>query len=212
MSMASQNLEIKDEILMAALDDAAFDGWSWSLVQDATEKAGHPREMALAVFPDKLNGVLRYFSNWADTQMLDRLSDIDPDSMRIRDRIRLAVQTRLSVLKDHKEAVRYSTSHFINPLQKPVAAKMVWASADAMWKWAGDTSTDYNKYTKRTLLSGVLTSTMIAWMNDDTDDMSKTLRFLDARIENVMQFGKIMGRVKSAAPFKKNPFNRQGEA
>lgn len=195
--MAKTDIAVKNEILAIALEDAAFDGWSWEMVQDAAEKAGHPRSMALAAFPDKLKSVLVYFSRWADEQMMERLDGIDPESMRVRDRIRLAVQTRLSVLKDHKEAVRYSTGYFMNPLHKPDAAKMVWKTADVMWKWAGDTATDYNKYTKRGLLSGVLTSTMIAWMNDSSEDMAKTLKFLDARIENVMQFGKLASRIKS---------------
>lgn len=197
--MTRSDIKIKDDILMAALDDAAFDGWSWEMVEDAAEKAGHGRDMAAAVFPGRLQQVLIHFSDWADRDMLTRLEGIDPESMRVRDRVRLAVQTRFYSLKDHKEAVRYSTGYWLRPLRKYEAGRMVWRSADRIWQWAGDTATDYNRYTKRALLSGVLTSTTMAWINDDTEDQSKTLRFLDNRIDNVMQLGKIIGRVKGMA-------------
>jgi len=191
------HLDICDKILLLALDDAAFDGWSWEVVQGAAEKAGYEKHMATAVFPGKLKDVLIHLSDWADRQMLERLKDIDPESMRVRDRVRLAVQTRLSVLKDHKEAVKNSTGYWLRPFRKYEAARIVWRTADTIWNWAGDTSEDYNRYTKRGLLSGVLTSTMLYWMNDTSSDMGKTLRFLDNRIENVMQLGKIIGTVKS---------------
>lgn len=197
--MTRSDIKIKDDILMAALDDAAFDGWSWEMVEGAAEKAGYERDMAAAVFPGQLKDMLKHFSDWADRDMMARLKGIDPSSMRVRDRIRLAVQTRFYALKDHKEAVRYSTGYWMRPFRKYDAGRMVWKTADIIWNWAGDTATDYNRYTKRALLSGIITSTTLAWINDETDDQSKTLRFLDNRIDNVMQLGKIIGRVKGMA-------------
>ncbi len=202
--MTRSDIKIKDDILMAALDDAAFDGWSWKMVESAAEKAGYERDMAAAVFPGQLKDVLKHFSDWADRDMIERLKGIDPSSMRVRDRIRLAVQTRFYALKDHKEAVRYSTGYWMRPFRKYDAGRMVWKTADVIWNWAGDTATDYNRYTKRALLSGIVTSTTLAWINDETDDQSKTLRFLDNRIDNVMQLGKIIGRVKGMAPNKQS--------
>ena len=192
-----KDIKIKDEILWVAAEDAAFDGWSWDVIETAAEKAGYEREMAAAVFPQKLTGALVHFADMVDRKMMERLKGIDPESMRVRDRVRLAVQTRLSVLKPYKESVRQSMGYWLRPFRKYEAARMVWRSADVIWNWAGDTSEDYNKYTKRVLLSGVLTSTMVAWMNDDSEDMNKTLRFLDSRIENVMQLGKVINTVKN---------------
>lgn len=203
--MSALNSEIKDKILLTAMEEAAFDGWVWDSVQEAAENAGYERHMAAAVFPSKLKDVLAHLSDWADREMLARLTEIDPMSMRVRDRIRLAVQTRLAVLKEHKEAVKHSTGFWLRPFRKYEAARMVWRTADRIWDWAGDPSSpaastrqvrDYNFYTKRGLLSGVLTSTTLYWMNDDSTDQSKTLAFLDNRIENVMQLGKTISTVK----------------
>ena len=46
------------------------------------------------------------------------------------------------------------------------------------------------------LLSGVLGTTTLTWLNDDSDDLVVTQEFLDRRIENVMQLGRFLGKIK----------------
>ena len=70
------------------------------------------------------------------------------------------------------------------------AARLLWRTADHIWRALGDTSTDENFYSKRAILSGVLASTYARWFSDDSPDNAATWAFLDARIENVMQFEK----------------------
>ena len=61
---------------------------------------------------------------------------------------------------------------------------------DLMWCAAGDTSTDYNWYSKRLILSGVYMSTLMVWLSDESEDDSETWAFLDRRIAGVMKFEK----------------------
>ena len=76
------------------------------------------------------------------------------------------------------------------PAAESTAARIGWRSADLMWRLAGDTSTDFNHYTKRMTLGAVYGSTLLAWLDDDSDGWSDTAAFLDRRIDNVMQFEK----------------------
>ena len=195
--MTSETLQIRDEILLAVLPNVAFDGWNWDSVCACAQEAGHSKNTVRAVFPEGLVSVLDHFSDWADREMLERLHGINIEDMRIRDRIRTALITRFEVLNSYKEAVRQSLQFWFWPTRKIRAAKITWRLADCIWIWAGDTATDYNRYTKRTLLSGVIASTTLAWLNDPDDDMHKTKAFLDSRIENVMQLGKVINTIKS---------------
>ena len=61
-----------------------------------------------------------------------------------------------------------------------------------------DTSTDFNFYTKRAILAGVYGATLVRWFNDADKDAAATDAFLDARIENVMQFEKLKAGAKKA--------------
>jgi ubiquinone biosynthesis protein COQ9 len=190
----------RDHILETLLPDVAFTGWRWGAVEEAAVKAGLAAEMAAAVFPGGLADVVAHFSDWADRAMLRELAALGPETMRVRDRVAAGVMTRLEILQDYREAVRAALSYWAMPLRGPRAGGVVWRTADRIWDWAGDTATDYNRYTKRTLLCGVIGSTTLAWLGDDTADLAQTREFLDRRIENVMQMGKFIGKIKGRMP------------
>ena len=76
------------------------------------------------------------------------------------------------------------------PQNALLAAKIGWRSADAMWRLAGDTATDFNHYTKRMTLGAVYASTLLAWLDDESDGLADTAAFLDRRIDDVMRFEK----------------------
>jgi ubiquinone biosynthesis protein COQ9 len=192
--MTDSVIEKQDRILMALLPDLAFDGWCWTAVENAAVKAGFDPAMAEAVFPGRLKDAVAHFSDWADRQMLKRLSKTDSESMRVRDRIRLAVTERLNVLQPWKEAVRLSSRFWSVPSRAARPAKLMWRTADRIWDWAGDTAQDYNRYTKRALLTGILGSTTLAWLSDQDEGMTATKDFLDRRIDNVMAIGRILGK------------------
>ena len=190
---------IQDEIVAAVLPQVVFDGWSWDAVVRAASEAGHSEHIARAVFPGRIVDVLDGFSDLADRTMMEALGAVDPEDMRVRDRVRSGVLARFEYLQPHKEAVRHSLAFWAVPTRKPRAAKIVWRTADRIWAWAGDQSTDYNRYTKRGLLSGVLVSTTLAWLGDESGSMDRTAAFLDRRIENVMQLGKVVGTIRKAS-------------
>ena len=54
------------------------------------------------------------------------------------------------------------------PQNVPLGPRIGWRTADLMWRIAGDTSTDFNHYTKRMTLGGVYASTLLVWLDDQT--------------------------------------------
>jgi ubiquinone biosynthesis protein COQ9 len=53
-----------------------------------------------------------------------------------------------------------------------------------------------NWYTKRATLSAVYSSTVLYWLGDETQGNEATWAFLDRRIENVMQFEQVKGKLR----------------
>lgn len=191
--------ELADRLLLAALPDVVFDGWTPALLSSSAARAGLPQAAADALFPDGVAGALAHFADWADREMLDRLSGVDGAALRVRDRIRLAVLTRLEVLRPWREAERLALRYWALPAHGARGTRVLWRTADRIWDWAGDTARDYNRYTKRALLCGVLGATMLAWLAEDGDAPPESVApFLDRRIENVMQCGRILGKLKGA--------------
>lgn len=136
------------------------------------------------------------FAARADSAMLAGWGDLDLAAMRYRDKVRAAVQLRLEAQAPYKEAARAMTRALARPDRAPEAARLLWRTADHIWRALGDTSTDENFYSKRAILSGVLASTYARWFSDNSEDHEETWTFLEARIENVMQFEKFKARLK----------------
>jgi ubiquinone biosynthesis protein COQ9 len=141
-----------------------------------------------------------------DSEMEMRLPPAKLASMKIRERIRALVWTRLEIMGSAREAVRSALSILAMPQNVPLATRIAWRSADVMWRLAGDTSTDFNHYTKRMTLGAVYASTLIAWLDDSSEGWSDTAAFLDRRIENVMQFEKWKAQWRSQEHFSLSRF------
>jgi ubiquinone biosynthesis protein COQ9 len=78
------------------------------------------------------------------------------------------------------------------PANAALGVRLAWESADVIWRWAGDTSTDANHYTKRALLAGILTGTLLVWL---AEGQAAAETHLDRRIGNVMTFERLKARV-----------------
>ncbi|MCU0881389.1 MAG: COQ9 family protein [Hyphomonadaceae bacterium] len=180
-------------LLDAMLAEAPFSGWSRSGLRRATRDAGLSEGEALIAAP---RGVIDLLDAWhvqADTAMVAAVQDAAGQKIRVR--ATLAVRTRLEAIAAHKEAARRAAITLALPGNAPEAVKMGWRTADLAWRAMGDTATDFNWYTKRTILAGVFTTTFAFWLQDDSTDHADTWAFLDRRIENVMQFEKVKAKV-----------------
>jgi len=103
------------------------------------------------------------------------------------------------LLKPHKEATRRAAAFLTLPPHAAMGAKLLYRTVDAIWRAIGDTSTDFNFYTKRAILAAVYSSTLMRWFTDDSDGETATQEFLDNRIENVMQFEKLKADFRERA-------------
>jgi ubiquinone biosynthesis protein COQ9 len=190
---------LKAAVLQAALPHIAFDGFGDKLLQRAAKEAGAGKNDVARLFPGGALDILEAFSESTDREMEKRLKKTKLSSLKVRERIAAAVKARLAALKPHKEAARRAVAHLSLPQNVALATKLAWRTADAMWRAVGDTSTDFNFYTKRAILIGVYASTVLRWLTDDSKDERATDAFLAARIENVMQFEKLKAKAREQA-------------
>jgi ubiquinone biosynthesis protein COQ9 len=128
--------------------------------------------------------------------MEQRLSSIDLKKLKVRERITAAVKARIDALRPHKEAARRAAAFLTLPPHAALGVKLLYRTVDAMWRAVGDQSTDFNFYTKRGILAGVYSSTLMRWFTDQSTDENATDTFLRDRIENVMQFEKFKAQLK----------------
>lgn len=174
---------------------AAFDGWNEKAVLAAADLAGVDIDLARLAFNQGPVDMIDAWFQAVDAQMAAKYSVEELGAMKIRQRIKALVEARLEALEGGREGLRRALAILAAPPHLRRAARMGWRAADKMWRLAGDTATDYNHYTKRTLLSGVYGSTLSVFLDDESEGYSETTAFLDRRIENVMQFEKAKARI-----------------
>lgn len=184
----------KDKLLDAALMHVPFDGWSDAAFKAAIADTEMELTVARAICPRGAVDLAVAYHKRGDALMLEALKAEDLSALRFRDRIARAVQLRLQAVDD-KEAVRRGTTLFALPQYAPDGAKLIWETCDLIWDTLGDTSDDFNWYSKRGILSGVYTSTVLFWLGDTSEGNAATWSFLDRRIDNVMQIEKLKGQV-----------------
>lgn len=196
--------ELRPRLIAAMLPHVAFDGWSATARDSGASEAGIDRDIAVMALPDAA-AMVDAFASRADAMMTDALTAAGIADMKIRDRIRLALRTRLEQAGDDREAIRRTLAIVAMPRNAALGARTLWRTADAMWRAAGDTATDFNHYSKRVILGGVYSASLLYWLDDDSEGHAATWAFIDRRIDGVMRFEKNKSKLKEAIAWLPDP-------
>lgn len=188
-----QDIPIADlapRLVEAMLPHVPYDGWSATALAAAARETGIDPDIAALALPDA-PAMLTVWTAQVNAKMAAAMAA--SGNMKIRDRIRMALVTRLET--GDREVTRRALNLLAQPQHAVLSARLLWQAADAMWRAAGDTATDYNHYTKRLILSGIYSATLLHWTQDDSADFAATRAFIDRRIDGVMRFEKAKAKL-----------------
>jgi ubiquinone biosynthesis protein COQ9 len=188
--------ELQLALAPALAEAAVFDGWTEAAVDNAAASFGVDPRVARVAFNE---GPMQMVAAWVgaiDAAMAEALPADALAALPIRERIRRLVQFRLDAVTGQREALRRALAIMAMPQNAPSALRRGWRSADAMWRLAGDTATDYNHYTKRAILAGVYTATLAVFVDDKSEGKAETLAFLDRRLAGVGRFEKVKAQLQ----------------
>ena len=182
--------QLRRKLALAVGENAVFDGWTTKAVDSAAGQLGIDPVQARLAMPKAQSAMIDLY-----IQEVDRALDVwfTPERLqgvKIREKIRAIVWRRLEIMTPAREAVRRALAILAMPQNVPLGLRIGWRTADVMWRIAGDTSTDFNHYTKRMTLGAVYGSTLLVWLDDQSEGMVETAAFLDRRIDDVMRFEK----------------------
>ncbi|WP_406735942.1 COQ9 family protein [Thioclava sp. GXIMD4215] len=183
----------KSELLDAILPHVPFDGWAKPAFDMAVSDSGIDPGVAKILCPRGALDLAVEYHRRGDRAMVSALKTADLSAMQFRDRVAFALRARLEAVDP--ELVRRGAATFALPQNAATGTRLVWDTCDLIWTTLGDSSTDYNWYTKRMTLTGVYSASVLYWMGDESEDHAETWAFIDRRIEDVMQFEKVKGSV-----------------
>lgn len=186
--------------LDAALGLAPRLGWNSRMVRAACAANGLSKGDEELLLPNGARDLAALLSRRHDDRALADLAEVDARSLKMRERIARAVSARMEAGAADLEATRRCAAFLSLPTNADLGLKLAWESADHLWNWAGDTATDWNHYSKRAILSGILIPALtMRWF--DGKDAAEA--FVARRIENVMSFEKWKAGKDFDAPLRK---------
>ena len=182
--------QLRRRLALAVGENAVFDGWTKQAVDSAAQQLAADPVQARLAMPKSQAGMIDLYIQEVDRALAAYFTPDRLAGMKIREKIRSLVWKRLEIMGPAREAVRRALAILALPQNLPLALRISWRTADYMWRIAGDTSTDFNHYTKRMTLGAVYGSTLLAWLDDQSEGWSETAAFLGRRIDDVMKFEK----------------------
>ena len=182
--------KLRRRLALAVGENAVFDGWTRAAVDSAAGQLGIDAVQARLAMPKTQAGMIDVYIQEVDRALEAWFTPKRLATMKIREKIRSLIWHRLEIMGPAREAVRRALAILAMPHNLPLALRISWRSTDLMWRIAGDTSADFNHYTKRMTLGAVYSATLLVWLDDQSEGWTETAAFLDRRIDDVMRFEK----------------------
>jgi ubiquinone biosynthesis protein COQ9 len=179
---------LRRQLALAVGENAVFDGWTKSAVDSAAQQLGIDPVQARLAIPKSSAGMIDLYIQEVDRALEAYFTPSRLEPLKIREKIRGLVWQRLVIMGPAREAVRRALSILAMPQNNALGLRISWRTADHMWRLAGDTSTDFNHYTKRMTLVALYGATLLVWLDDQSEDWTDTASFLARRIDDVMRF------------------------
>ncbi len=186
MSADAVRRQARDSAINALLPLVAEHGWTLHALRLA---AGPDADL---LFPGGSPELVEAYIDLCDREM-ERSAAPLLVGQKLSQRVRTLIATRLELAAPYKMAVRRAVAVMAAGGRAGLAARCTARTVDAIWRGAGDSSADFSWYTKRAILAGVYSSTLLFWLNE-ASDMEATLAFLDRRLAGVARLGKLRRR------------------
>ncbi|MGW8278667.1 COQ9 family protein [Sphingomonas aurantiaca] len=182
--------EIRALLAPGIAANAAFDGWGDAARDMAAQAERVDTDIAALAFKDGPVDMIDAWFAHIDGVMLAAAPPERLALMKIREKITVLVEARLDATSADRESLRRALAILALPQNLAKATRLGWRTVDTIWRAAGDVATDYNYYTKRTILLGVYASTITIFLDDESEGLAETRAFLGRRINGIMQFEK----------------------
>lgn len=212
MNKSKLNDEINQEkilILEDFLKNASFDGWSESSLIKSAQNCNFAKDYYKLLFPQGISDLTDFFYNYTTEKMTNIFLDQEnTEKLKIREKIAFLIEIRINIYDSYKESIRSLLTHNLYPQNILNAQLNIWKICDQIWFLAGDKSTDFNYYSKRALLEGVYSSSVLFWLEDKSDNWEETKSFIAVQITRVLKIGKFSSELSSSIKnFYNNLFN-----
>ena len=186
---------LKKNLMTQMLEHVPDLGWTWDALYKAekiAKKTKNPNREALqTLFGNKISNIIETFNDKLDEDMYAIFNNDNKKDLGTTDTVKALILSRLKASTNDKSIIKTSLLFMAQPRNAYDAFNQVMKTSNKIWEIAGDTSQGGTFYSKRLILSGVYSSTLAYWLAKETRSVRESEYFLDRRLDDVKNFGKL---------------------
>lgn len=188
--MPKNQEQIKKEILNASIK-LAINGWTSSILREASKKCRLPAHTAELVFTE---GAPELIAHWHSSLDAECTATIGSDIQGIGKRISGLFEIRCQLIEPHKEAMKNAVTFMSLPSNILLKEKLTWNTVNAFWL-ATNKSLDFSYYTKRFSLFMIYKASMLFWLFSEEAKVSDAVAFFNRRVKELYQISQCLPRI-----------------
>ena len=170
-------------------------GWTWDALYKAALNSKNPKRLTEeelnTLFDNKISNIIGIFNDKLDEEMFAIFNPENNKNLGVTQTVKALVLSRLRASENYKSIIKTSLFFMAQPGNAYEALNQLMKTSNKIWEIAGDTSTGRNFYSKRLILAGVYSSTLAYWLAKETRSIDESEDFLDKRLDDVKNIGKI---------------------
>jgi ubiquinone biosynthesis protein COQ9 len=186
-------LNKKLEVLKFAKILVSINGFKSNTLKAISSKYKLSIDEIEILFPDGNRDLIKFSLEQLNFDLEDSCKKIDLIRLPVHKRIRKILLLKISLMQKEKKFYKNIFLNILIPKKKFFVPIQLYKSIDQIWFIAGDTSTDFNFYTKRLILAGIYTRILLFFFNNNNQE--KLEYILDTNLRKVSKIPEIKSKI-----------------
>ena len=196
MMKKSQNkylLKKRQVVLRFAKEFISENGLTKNCLENISKKYGLNTDETDLLFPQGNIDLIKFALEQLNNDLEVYCKQIDLIRLPIHKRIRKVLLSKISLMNKDKLFYRSIFLNLLIPKKNFSLSSQLYNSVDQLWFIAGDSSTDFNFYTKRLILSGIYSRVMLFFFNNNNQEELENI--LDESLKRVSKIPEIKSKL-----------------
>ena len=146
------------------------------------------------LFPEGNIDLIKFTLEQLNKELEEYCKKIDLIRLPVHKRIKKVLLSKISLMNKDKLFYRSIFLNLLIPKKNFSLSNQLYNSVDQIWFIAGDSSTDFNFYTKRLILSGIYSRVILFFFNNNNQEELENI--LDESLKRVSKIPEIKSKLK----------------
>ena len=182
------------EVLKFAKIFVSKKGFSNNSLESISKKYGLDVNETDLLFPEGNIDFIKFTLEQLNNELEDYCRKIDLIRLPVHKRIKKVLLSKIFLMNKNKLFYRSIFLNLLIPKKNFSLSSQLYNSVDQIWFIAGDSSTDFNFYTKRFILSVIYSRIMLFFFNNNNQQELEDI--LDESLQRVSKIPEIKSKLK----------------